>query len=203
MYIMRKLIFWLGDILKSNKFIIKILFFLFIASQTYAAEKWVLDKTLSSIEFELPVLFAKNVKGQFNEIEGFIELDLTNKINNKAIFSVKTTNLDMNYIKYRDLLLSNIFFNSNQYPLAVIDTKKFSYINESEVNLTVELTIKGKSQMVPLKINVTRLAEELVQIQSELTFSRTNFEIGTGKWSNTSILKDKIKLKTNLFLFRE
>tara|TARA_B110000196_G_C21076278_1_gene630081 strand:+ start:567 stop:1136 length:570 start_codon:yes stop_codon:yes gene_type:complete len=189
--------------LKSNKFIIKILFFLFIASQTYAAEKWVLDKTLSSIEFELPVLFAKNVKGQFNEIEGFIELDLTNKINNKAIFSVKTTNLDMNYIKYRDLLLSNIFFNSNQYPLAVIDTKKFSYINESEVNLTVELTIKGKSQMVPLKINVTRLAEELVQIQSELTFSRTNFEIGTGKWSNTSILKDKIKLKTNLFLFRE
>ena len=203
MYIMKKLIFWLGDILKNNKFIIKILFFLFIASQTYAAEKWVLDKTLSSIEFELPVLFAKNVKGQFNEIEGFIELDVTKKINNKAIFSVKTTNLDMNYIKYRDLLLSNIFFNSNQYPLAVVDTKKFSYINENEFDLIVELTIKGKSQMVPLKINVTRLAEELVQIQSELTFSRTNFEIGTGKWSNTSILKDKIKLKTNLFLFRE
>ena len=203
MYIMKKLIFWLGDILKNNKFIIKILFFLFVASQTYATEKWVLDKTLSSIEFELPVLFAKNVKGQFNEIEGFIELDVTKKINNKAIFSVKTTNLDMNYIKYRDLLLSNIFFNSNQYPLAVVDTKKFSYINENEFDLTVELTIKGKSQMVPLKINVTRLAEELVQIQSELTFSRTNFEIGTGKWSNTSILKDKVKLKTNLFLFRE
>lgn len=203
MYIMKKLIFWLGDILKNNKFIIKILFFLFVASQTYATEKWVLDKTLSSIEFELPVLFAKNVKGQFNEIEGFIELDVTKKINNKAIFSVKTTNLDMNYIKYRDLLLSNIFFNSNQYPLAVVDTKKFSYINENEFDLTVELTIKGKSQMVPLKINVTRLAEELVQIQSELTFSRTNFEIGTGKWSNTSILKDKVSLKTNLFLFRE
>ena len=57
--------------------------------------------------------------------------------------------------------------------------------------------------MVPLVLNVTRLAEELVQIQSELIFSRTNFAIGIGQWTNTSILKDKIKIKTNLFLFME
>ena len=56
---------------------------------------------------------------------------------------------------------------------------------------------------MPLKINVKRLAEELVQIQSELIFSRTAFEIGKGNWKNTTILKDKVKLSTNLFLFRE
>ena len=33
--------------------------------------------------------------------------------------------------------------------------------------------------------------------------TRTTFEIGTGKWKNTSILKDEVKLSTNLFLFRE
>jgi len=174
-----------------------------ITTELYANEKWILDKNLSSIEFELPVLFTKNVKGQFNEIEGLVELDLTNKINNKAIFSVKMNNLDMNYIKYKDLLFSNIFFDSNQYPLAVIDTKKFSYSNEDELSLNVELTIKGKSEIVPLYITVKRLAEELVQIKSELIFSRTLFKIGIGKWSNTSILKDQVKLKTNLFLFRE
>ena len=109
----------------------------------------------------------------------------------------------MNYIKYKDLLLSNIFFDNIKFPLAVIDTKKFSYNNEKELKLDAELTLKGKSGMVPLVINVTRLAEELVQIQSELVFSRTNFEIGIGQWSNTSILKDKVIIKTNLFLFRE
>ena len=62
---------------------------------------------------------------------------------------------------------------------------------------------KGKSEIVPLTIFVKRLAEELVQIQSELIFSRINFDIGIGKWSNTSILRDKVKLKTNLFLFQE
>ena len=109
----------------------------------------------------------------------------------------------MNYIKYKDLLLSNIFFDTKKFPLAVIDTKKFSYDNEKELKLDAELTLKGKSEIVPLVINVTRLADELVQIQSELVFSRSSFEIGTGQWSHTSILKDKVKIKTNLFLFRE
>ena len=200
---MKKLITWQGDILKKLKFILVFFYFLFQTSNIFASERWILDKSLSTIEFELPVLFANNVKGQFYTIEGFVELDVDKKENNKAIFSVQIDDLEMNYIKYKDLLLSNIFFDTQKFPLAVIDTKKFSYDNEKEFKLEAELNLKGKSKIVPLIINVTRLAEELVQIQSELIFSRTNFDIGIGQWSNTSILKDKIKIKTNLFLFRE
>lgn len=200
---MKKLIIWQDGILKIIKYFFIIFFFSFSPSLVQASERWVLDKTLSTIEFELPVLFAKNVKGKFNNIEGFVELDVNEKKNNKAIFSIQVDDLEMNYIKYKDLLLSNVFFDTLQFPRAVVDTKKFSYSNEKEIQLDVELTLKGKSEIVPLIIYVTRLAEELVQIQSELTFSRTNFRIGNGKWQNTTILKDKVKLKTNFFLFRE
>ena len=200
---MKKQITWLDNILKKCKFFFILLIFLNLPNLTYASDRWILDKELSTIEFELPVLFAKNVKGSFNTMEGFIEIDVSQKENNKAIFYVEVNDLEMNYTKYKNLLLSNIFFDANQFPKAVVDTKKFSYVNETELELQVELTIKGKSAMVPLIINVKRLAEELVQIQSELTFSRTNFKIGIGKWQNTSILNDKVILKTNLFLFRE
>ena len=200
---MKKLITWQGDILKKLKFILVFFYFLFQTSNIFASERWVLDKSLSTIEFELPVLFANNVKGQFYTIEGFVELDVDKKENNKAIFSVQIDDLEMNYVKYKDLLLSNIFFDTKKFPLAVIDTKKFSYDNESELKLDAELTLKGKSEMIPLIINVTRLAEELVQIQTEMKFSRTAFNIGIEKWQNTSILKDKVKLQTNLFLFKE
>ena len=200
---MSKQITWQDGILKKYKVFIFFLFLFILPNFTYASERWVLDKSLSTVEFELPVLFAKNVKGTFNTIEGFIELDVNQKENNKAIFYVEVKDLDMNYIKYKDLLLSNIFFDARQFPKAVVDTKKFSYVNETELAFDVELTIKGKSELVPLKINVKRLAEELVQIQTELIFSRTAFEIGIGNWKNTSILKDKVKLSTNLFLFRE
>ena len=200
---MKKLITWLDALLKKYKFFLFVFLFISSSNITYASERWVLDKSLSTVEFELPVLFAKNVKGRFNTIEGFVELDLDQKENNKAIFYVEVNDIEMNYIKYKDLLLSNVFFDVQQFPKAVVDTKKFSYVNESEIELDVELTIKGKSEIVPLLIKVKRLAEELVQIQSELTFSRTAFEIGIGNWKNTSILRDKVKLTTNLFLFRE
>ena len=200
---MKKQIIWQEDILKIFK-IFFILFFLSVLSnKLYASERWILDKTISTIEFELPVLLANNVQGKFNNIEGYVELDVDKKINNKAIFSVQINDLDMNYIKYKNLLLSDIFFNSFQFPIAIIDTKKFSYDNEEEILLNVELTLKGKSEIVPLTIYVTRLTVDLVQIQSELIFSRTKFNIGINKWQNTNILKDKVKLKTNLFLFRQ
>ena len=201
---MKKQITWLESILKLFKYFIIVLFFFIPISFSHASsERWILDKNLSTIEFELPVLFANNVKGKFNTIEGLVELDITEKINNKAIFSVQIDDLEMNYIKYKDLLLSEIFFDTLTFPLAVIDTKKFTYNDEKELKINAELTLKGKSEMVPLIINVTRLAEALVQIQTELIFSRTNFEIGIGQWSNTSILKDRVKIKTNLFLFKE
>ena len=183
------------------------LFFLTInfslSTKVISKESWLLDKNLSSIEFELPVLFANNVRGKFEEINGIIEIDLANKENNKAIFSVKINSINMNYKKYKNLLLSDIFFDSYNFPVALVDTKKFSYKNENKFSLEVELTIKGKTEIVPLDIEIIHLANELIQIKTDLDFSRTLFNIGTGKWKSTAILKDKGVIKTNLFLFKQ
>ena len=109
----------------------------------------------------------------------------------------------MNYKKYKNLLLSDIFFDSYNFPVALVDTKKFSYKNENKFSLEVELTIKGKTEIVPLDIEIIHLANELIQIKTDLDFSRTLFNIGTGKWKSTAILKDKGVIKTNLFLFKQ
>ena len=119
------------------------------------------------------------------------------------MFSVAIADIEINYKKYKNLLLSEIFFDEKRFPIALVDTRKFSYSDQKEVIIDVEFTIKGKSQIIPLTIKITQLAKEVVQIQSDLEFSRTDFEIGIGNWKNTSILKDKVKIKTNLFLFKE
>ena len=199
---MKKPIIWQDAILKKIKLFFVTISLLIFSDISLASEKWILDKSISSIEFELPVLFAKNVKGKFNTIEGFVEIDLDKKENNKAIFSVAIADIEINYKKYKNLLLSEIFFDEKRFPIALVDTRKFSYSDQKEVIIDVEFTIKGKSQIIPLTIKITQLAKEVVQIQSDLEFSRTDFEIGIGSWKNTSILKDKVKIKTNLFLFK-
>ena len=182
-----------------------IIFFLLIllTLNLQAKETWILDKELSTINFEIPVFLTENVKGTFKKIDGVVEIDTENKKNNKAIFSVNISSIQINYKKYKTLLLSDIFFDIKKFPLALVDTKKFSYENQNKLNLDVELQIKGKSQNVPLQLEIKQLAEELIQIKGKLFFSRNFYNIGTGKWSSTKILKDKGMITTNLFLFKK
>ena len=205
---MKWLTIWLESILKTNNaiyFFLKIIFiiFIFISFKTLAKETWVLDKNLSTISFRIPVLMLKDVVGEFKEIEGLVEIDTKNKKDNKAIFSVKIDSIDINYIEYKELLMSETFFSANKFPIALVDTGKFFYEDEKQMDLDVELNIKGLEKIIPIKVEVLQLAEELVQIKSKLEFSRTEFNIGTGKWSSTAILRDKASIIINLFLFKK
>lgn len=205
MNLMKKLILLQENILKKTvkKLIYLILILSCFSSYSIAKERWILDKQISEITFEVPVLLAENVIGKFNTIDGFVEIDTLDQKNNKAILSVNINSLEMNYKKYKNLILSDIFFNSDKYPIGVIDTKKFSYNNEEKLNLDIELTIKGTTRVVNTELLVIKLTNDLVQIKSELQFSRNDFNIGTGNWKNTTILKDKIKINSNIFLFKE
>jgi len=176
---------------------------IFVSLQVHAKDKWILDKNLSTIKFELPVLLLDNVEGKFIDFDGLIEIDLQNYKNNKAIFSTTLDSIDMNYKKYKNLLLGDIFFDVTKFPIALLDTRKFSFNTENEINLMVELTIKDITKLVPLKLEIYILADELIQIKGHLLFSRTAFQIGVKEWSSTAILRDKVSIKTNLFLVKE
>ena len=188
---------------KINLFLILLILYLGLSSKSIANEKWILDKNISSISFEVPVLFTTNVTGKFESIDGFVELDLKDKKNNKAILSVDIESLKVNYEKYLDLILGPVFFDSTQYPLGVLDTNKFSYNNEEELSLNIELSIKGITKKIDTELTIINLTSDLVQIKGLLEFSRNDFNIGTGNWKNTTILKDNIIIKSNLFLMRD
>lgn len=193
------------NILKKtiNFFLILLILCVGLSSKSSANEKWILDKNISSISFEVPVLFATNVIGKFENIDGFVELDLKDKKNNKAILSVDIESLKVNYEKYMDLILGPVFFNSTKYPFGVLDTKKFAYNNEEKLNLDIELSIKGITKTIDTELIIINLTSDLVQIKGRLEFSRNDFNIGTGNWKNTAILKDKIIINSNLFLTKE
>ena len=57
--------------------------------------------------------------------------------------------------------------------------------------------------MAITELKINRLTTNIVQILGKLEFNRNDFNIGTGNWKNTTILKNKIKIETNIFLLRE
>ena len=186
------------------KFIFCTVLILLYSSKIIAKNTWILDKELSEITFELPVLLANKIRGQFTKFDGSVVIDQENKENNRALFSIQINSMNLNYDKYKELLLSNVFFDEANFPIIIIDTKKFNILdNSNTLQINAELQIKDIVHIIPLMIEINHLSNDWVQIKTDLKFSRTAYELGKGSWSSTLILRDKIRLKANLFLNRE
>ena len=166
-----------------------------------ANEVWLLDKDLSTIEFEVPVFFAKNVKGGFEEIEGFVQLNNQEQVS-KVFILVKVDSININYEKHHDLLLSSTFLNQKEFKNIFVDTIQvpISYKKEKINEVKIRISLNGTYKYIPYNFEIIELAEELVQIKGELELSRSFFKIGMGKWYSTIFLKENITIKTNLFL---
>ena len=166
-----------------------------------ANEVWLLDKDLSTIEFEVPVFFAKNVKGGFEEIEGFVQLNNQEQVS-KVFILVKVDSININYEKHHDLLLSSTFLNQKEFKNIFVDTIQvpISYNKEKINEVKIRISLNGIYEYIPYNFEIIELAEELVQIKGELELSRSFFKIGMGKWYSTIFLKENITIKTNLFL---
>ena len=184
-----------------HKIFIIFLLTLILSNNIIAKNTWILDKNLSEINFEVPLLLTENIKGNFTEFDGMIFVDKNIPQNNKAIFSVNIKSIQLNYEKYKDLLLSNIFFNEKKYPVAFIDTKKFDLPNKTySFHINSELKIKHISNIVPIEIELNYLSNDLVNVKAEFEFSRKSYELGKKTWSSSLILQDKIYLTANLFI---
>ena len=121
--------------------------------------------------------------------------------NNKAIFSVNIKSIELNYEKYKNLLLSDIFFNEKTYPVAFIDTKRFILPDKIySFLINSELKIKNISNIIPIEIKLNYLSNDLINVKAEFEFSRKSYELGQKAWSSSLILQDKIQVKTNLFI---
>ena len=190
------------------KVFLKLFFFCLLiilsSRKILANNNWIIDKELSEIKFEIPVLLTNNVNGRFNEFEGYVFIDKKNRKNNRALFSVQINSMVLNYNKYKELLFSNIFFEEVYFPVAVLDTKIFTLSNKlTTIEIKAELQIKNIVQIIPLIVNINQLSNNFVHIKANTKFSRNSYQLGKGSWSSTLILRDRVSLIADLFLYRE
>lgn len=180
---------------------IKYLFlFLFFCTNCSALEKWIVSNRDSSINFSIPVLLSENVMGSFKSFNGFIEVDRKN-FEGVANISIDINSITTNYdLDYGELIRSEVFFNISQFPKASIKTKDFLINKDNTAHAFATVNIKGneKDFKIPLTYNLQGTTKALAK--GSFIFKRTDFEIGTGIWSNTLILKDDVTVNVSLTL---
>jgi polyisoprenoid-binding protein YceI len=181
--------------------LIKYLFlFLFLCTNSFALEKWIVNNKNSSINFSIPVLLAENVTGNFKKFTGFIEVDRKN-FEGVANITIDINSITTNYdLDYGDLIRSEVFFNISQFSKASIKTKDFLINKDNTAYAFATVNIKGneKDFKIPLSYNLQGTNKAIAK--GAFAFKRTDFEIGTGLWSSTLVLKDEVTINVILSL---
>jgi polyisoprenoid-binding protein YceI len=114
--------------------------------------KWVLDPMHSEVQFKVKHLVISTVSGFFKNFEGSLTTESDDFTNAEIEFSLDVNSIDTNQ-EHRDTHLKSAeFFDAEQFPHITFKSTSFTKKNDEEYELNGDLTIKGITKPVTLKV---------------------------------------------------
>ena len=83
------------------------------------------------------------------------------------------------------------------YPTATFVSSAIAPAGGNQFKVTGKLTIKGKSQTVVVPVTVTQQGAKQT-FDGSLPIKRSQFDIGTGEWKDTSVVADDVVIKFHI-----
>ncbi len=93
------------------------------------------------------------------------------------------------------------FFHGSKFPTARFVTRAFRALGENRYEADADLTIRDKT--VPLTFPFRfEIDGEQAQLTAAVTIRRLDFDIGTGDWTDTSLISNDVEVRVDLPLLR-
>jgi polyisoprenoid-binding protein YceI len=123
------------------------------ASTVIPAGTWVVDPAHSRVGFSVRHLGISNVRGEFREFEGTLEIgdDLSTA---RAFGSVRVASVDTNESRRDDEIRSSSFLDAAQFPEITFESTKIDNLDGEELRIAGRLTIHGVTNDVVLHADV-------------------------------------------------
>lgn len=142
-----------------------------------------IDKPHSYVGFEVKYMMLSNVKGNFQEFQGFIEIeeDEIVKING----SIEAKSINTSNEKRDKHLRSDDFFNVEEYKMIYFETREMKKTEEGYVAIG-QLEMHGIKKMVSIPIKVTDImidanGKKRLGVSGRLTINRRDYGITYSK----------------------
>jgi polyisoprenoid-binding protein YceI len=114
--------------------------------------KWVLDPMHSEVQFKVKHLVISTVTGSFQTFEGELETKNDDFEDAKISFSLDVNSIDTNQEQRDGHLKSAEFFDSESFPKISFTSTSFKKTDDDDYELKGDLTIKGVTNPVSLKV---------------------------------------------------
>lgn len=116
------------------------------------ASTWNIDPDHSTAQFKVKHLMISNVKGNFEKVSGVLELNDKDILKSSVSVNIDVASINTNIKKRDDHLRSADFFDVVKYPAITFKSTKVEKAGKSGLKVTGNLTIKGVTKVVVLKV---------------------------------------------------
>lgn len=118
-----------------------------------AADKYLFDKSHTSILFFIDHLGFSKMVGEFHDYDGVLMLDAENPENSTLEVTIRPTSVDTDVPVLDKKLQGPTYFNTKEFPTARFVSTKIERTGENTAKVTGDFTMLGKTK--PLTLDVT------------------------------------------------
>ncbi len=130
-----------------------LLFSSLLGSAPAHAAPWTIDAAHTSAGFKVRHMMVSWVRGEFGEVTGTIDFDPAHVEASKADVTIDIATVDTRNTKRDEHLRSADFFDAPTFPKMTFKSKKVANITKAGFDLVGDLTIRGISKEVTLKVD--------------------------------------------------
>lgn len=170
---------------------------LLVALPAWAAT-WHVDAAHSTLSFT-NTYQSVTYTGQFRKFTAAIEYDPADLAQAKFDVSVDITSLDTQNSERDSAALGTDFFNAATFPQAHFVTTAFHTAANGSVTAEGVLTLRGISKPVALTVKFTPHGNTAT-LDVTAHVKRLDFGIGTGQWSDTSMIGNDVAVHAHLIM---
>ncbi len=135
--------------------------------------------------------------GKFGKFATQISFDPAKPTAGSANLTIQTGSYDLGDDEYNKQVRGAEWFDAAKFPTATFVSSAIAPAGGNKYNVTGKLTIKGKSQNVTVPVTVTQSGATEI-FDGALPIKRTQFDVGTGEWKDTSIVADEVVIKFHI-----
>lgn len=150
-----------------------------------------LDKSqLSFISKQMSV----PVEGVFKKFAAKIRLNPAKPESGMANIEIELASIDAGSMEANEEVKGKSWFNVAEFPKASYTSTMVKSLGGGNLEATGKMTIKGKT--VEMRTPFTLKEEKgVLNIDGVFTLKRLDFGIGSGLWSDTSVVADEVQIK--------
>lgn len=179
-------------------------FLFFLLSNPVQAEipVYQIDPESSHIEFTATVNGAPS-RGTFAKPTGQIRFAPHLLEESRAEVTIPLNSISSFYEEVASTLKEKTWLDVSRYPTAALTVRKFRAQEDGSYLAEALLTLRAISRPVTLQFHVDELTGRSAQATGNAKLKRSDFQVGTGEWEDTSIVADEVEVTFTVKARRE